>query len=160
MIGVIERFGALGVLLLMVPESACIPVPSEVTLLFSGFAVGEGWMSFPLGAGDQGHFHVLTSPRRGGITARGSCPPNRRQRPMHHNRLQAVPRESDGRAKRQARHCIVGIAVLTSNAPDALEFVPNQVSRTRPVALVLGQRAVLRPSRLLLDRTGRLPATI
>jgi membrane protein DedA with SNARE-associated domain len=48
MTGVIERFGALGVFLLMVPESACIPVPSEVTLLFSGFAVGEGWMSFPL----------------------------------------------------------------------------------------------------------------
>jgi membrane protein DedA with SNARE-associated domain len=44
----ITRFGALGVFLLMVPESACIPVPSEVTLLFSGFAVGQGWMSFPL----------------------------------------------------------------------------------------------------------------
>jgi membrane protein DedA with SNARE-associated domain len=46
--GVIERFGVLGVFLLMVPESACIPVPSEVTLLFSGFAVHQGWMSFPL----------------------------------------------------------------------------------------------------------------
>jgi membrane protein DedA with SNARE-associated domain len=32
----------------MVPESACIPVPSEVTLLFSGFAVHQGWMSLPL----------------------------------------------------------------------------------------------------------------
>ena len=48
MTGVIERFGVLGVFLLMVPESACIPVPSEVTLLFSGFAVHQGWMSFPL----------------------------------------------------------------------------------------------------------------
>ncbi len=48
MTDVIEQFGALGVFLLMVPESACIPVPSEVTLLFAGFAVGEGWMSFPL----------------------------------------------------------------------------------------------------------------
>jgi membrane protein DedA with SNARE-associated domain len=46
--GVIENDGALGVFLLMVPESACIPVPSEVTLLFSGFAVYQGWMSFPL----------------------------------------------------------------------------------------------------------------
>jgi membrane protein DedA with SNARE-associated domain len=46
--GVIERFGALGVFLLMVPESACIPVPSEVTLLFAGVAVNQGWMSFPL----------------------------------------------------------------------------------------------------------------
>lgn len=48
MTALITRFGVLGVFLLMVPESACIPVPSEVTLLFSGFAVGQGWMSFPL----------------------------------------------------------------------------------------------------------------
>jgi membrane protein DedA with SNARE-associated domain len=48
MTGVIERFGVLGVFLLMVPESACIPVPSEVTLLFSGLAVHQGWMSLPL----------------------------------------------------------------------------------------------------------------
>lgn len=47
MTGVIEQFGPLGVFLLMVPESACIPVPSELTLLFSGFAVHQGWMSFP-----------------------------------------------------------------------------------------------------------------
>jgi len=47
---VIVRFGALGVFLLMVPESACIPVPSEVTLLFSGVAVHQGWLSFPLAA--------------------------------------------------------------------------------------------------------------
>jgi membrane protein DedA with SNARE-associated domain len=48
MTGLITRFGALGVFLLMVPESACVPVPSEVTLLFSGFAVHQGWMSLPL----------------------------------------------------------------------------------------------------------------
>jgi membrane protein DedA with SNARE-associated domain len=48
MTGVIEQFGALGVFMLMVPESACIPIPSEVTLLFSGFAVHQGWMSFAL----------------------------------------------------------------------------------------------------------------
>jgi len=45
---IVEQLGVLGVFLLMVPESACVPVPSEVTLLFSGFAVHEGWMSFPL----------------------------------------------------------------------------------------------------------------
>jgi membrane protein DedA with SNARE-associated domain len=45
---VIEQLGVMGVFLLMVPESACIPVPSEVTLLFSGFAVHQGWMSLPL----------------------------------------------------------------------------------------------------------------
>jgi membrane protein DedA with SNARE-associated domain len=43
---VIARFGTLGVFALMVPESACVPIPSEVTLLFSGFSVREGWMSF------------------------------------------------------------------------------------------------------------------
>src|SRR5919109_4941476 len=48
MTGAIRHFGIIGVFLLMVPESACIPIPSEVTLLFSGFAVHEGWMSFPL----------------------------------------------------------------------------------------------------------------
>src|SRR5437588_10393071 len=48
MTGVIERYGVLGVFLLMVPESACVPLPSEVTLLFSGFAVHQGWLSFPL----------------------------------------------------------------------------------------------------------------
>ncbi len=48
MTGVVERFGVLGIFLLMVPESACIPVPSEVTLMFSGFAVRQGWISFPL----------------------------------------------------------------------------------------------------------------
>jgi membrane protein DedA with SNARE-associated domain len=45
---VIQRFGIVGVFLLMVPESACIPVPSEVTLLFSGFAASEHWLSLPL----------------------------------------------------------------------------------------------------------------
>jgi membrane protein DedA with SNARE-associated domain len=47
MTALIEHFGVLGVFLLMVPESACIPVPSELTLLFSGFAVHQGWMSLP-----------------------------------------------------------------------------------------------------------------
>lgn len=36
----------LSVFLLMIPESACIPVPSEVTLLAAGFAVHQGRMSF------------------------------------------------------------------------------------------------------------------
>jgi membrane protein DedA with SNARE-associated domain len=46
--GAIARYGVIGIFVLMVPESACIPVPSEVTLLFSGFGVREGWISFPL----------------------------------------------------------------------------------------------------------------
>jgi membrane protein DedA with SNARE-associated domain len=38
--------GPLGVFLLMVPESACLPVPSEITLLAAGFAVHQGRMLF------------------------------------------------------------------------------------------------------------------
>ena len=48
MTSLIAQFGALGVFALMVPESACIPIPSELTLLFSGYAVSRGWISFPL----------------------------------------------------------------------------------------------------------------
>lgn len=48
MTSVITNFGALGVFLLMIPESACVPVPSEVTLLFAGYGVGQGWLSLPL----------------------------------------------------------------------------------------------------------------
>lgn len=44
----VRQLGALGVFLLMVPESACIPVPSELTLLFAGFAVHQGWFSLPV----------------------------------------------------------------------------------------------------------------
>jgi membrane protein DedA with SNARE-associated domain len=37
--------GVLGVFLLMVLESACIPVPSEAIMLFAGFSVSEGEMT-------------------------------------------------------------------------------------------------------------------
>jgi membrane protein DedA with SNARE-associated domain len=43
----VRTLGPLGVFLLMVPESACLPVPSEVTLLFAGFSVTQGWMDLP-----------------------------------------------------------------------------------------------------------------
>jgi membrane protein DedA with SNARE-associated domain len=32
----------------MIPESACLPIPSEVTLLSAGFGVHQGWFSLPL----------------------------------------------------------------------------------------------------------------
>jgi membrane protein DedA with SNARE-associated domain len=38
--------GALGVFLLMIPESAGLPIPSEVTLLVAGVAVGQGHMTW------------------------------------------------------------------------------------------------------------------
>jgi membrane protein DedA with SNARE-associated domain len=45
----VTTLGPFRVFLLMVPESACIPIPSEATLLASGLAVERGWMS-PLAA--------------------------------------------------------------------------------------------------------------
>jgi membrane protein DedA with SNARE-associated domain len=51
MTALVGQFGPLGVFMLMVPESACIPVPSEATLLAAGFAVHAGWMSFAAAVG-------------------------------------------------------------------------------------------------------------
>jgi len=39
---------ALSVLLLMIPESACIPVPSELTLMAAGFGAHQGLISYPV----------------------------------------------------------------------------------------------------------------
>jgi membrane protein DedA with SNARE-associated domain len=41
----IDSVGVLGVFVLMVLESACIPIPSEATMLFAGFNVSEGSMT-------------------------------------------------------------------------------------------------------------------
>ena len=47
-VDVVDAMGLPGVFVLMVLESACIPVPSEATMLFAGFNVADG--SFPLWA--------------------------------------------------------------------------------------------------------------
>src|SRR5213596_2912220 len=39
---VVGDLGLPGIFLLMVPESALIPIPSEATMLFAGFNVSEG----------------------------------------------------------------------------------------------------------------------
>ena len=39
---VVEEIGLVGVFVLMLLESACIPIPSEATMLFAGFNVSEG----------------------------------------------------------------------------------------------------------------------
>jgi membrane protein DedA with SNARE-associated domain len=41
-VNVVGDLGLLGIFVLMVLESACIPVPSEATMLFAGFNVAEG----------------------------------------------------------------------------------------------------------------------
>jgi len=44
MASLVGRYGALAVFALMVPESACIPLPSELTLIAAGVAVRQGWL--------------------------------------------------------------------------------------------------------------------
>jgi membrane protein DedA with SNARE-associated domain len=39
---VVEEIGLTGIFILMALESACIPIPSEATMLFAGFRVSEG----------------------------------------------------------------------------------------------------------------------
>jgi membrane protein DedA with SNARE-associated domain len=41
-VDVIDKLGLIGVFLLMVAESACLPIPSEATMLFAGFNVANG----------------------------------------------------------------------------------------------------------------------
>src|SRR3954466_1907210 len=41
-IDVVDAIGLPGIFLLMTPESALIPIPSEPTMLFAGFAVHNG----------------------------------------------------------------------------------------------------------------------
>src|SRR3954466_11637616 len=48
----IDSLGLAGVFVLMLLESACIPIPSEATMLFTGFNVSKGHYSpFEAGAG-------------------------------------------------------------------------------------------------------------
>jgi len=46
MTGVIGDYGYYAVFILMVLESACIPIPSEVTMVFGGFLVSRGRLDF------------------------------------------------------------------------------------------------------------------
>jgi membrane protein DedA with SNARE-associated domain len=39
---VVDKIGLAGIFILMALESACIPIPSEATMLFAGFNVSEG----------------------------------------------------------------------------------------------------------------------
>ncbi len=42
----VQHFGYLAVFLLMLPESACIPIPSEVTMAFAGYFAAHGDLNF------------------------------------------------------------------------------------------------------------------
>ncbi len=41
----VDSLGLVGIFVLMLAESACIPIPSEATMLFAGFGVSEGRFS-------------------------------------------------------------------------------------------------------------------
>jgi len=45
-VDVIDKLGLPGVFVLMTAESACIPIPSEATMLFAGFNVSDGEFGF------------------------------------------------------------------------------------------------------------------
>jgi membrane protein DedA with SNARE-associated domain len=44
-VDIVDKLGLPGIFALMVAESACIPIPSEATMLFAGFNVAEGHYS-------------------------------------------------------------------------------------------------------------------
>src|SRR3954463_11603187 len=44
-VDVIDALGLPGIFALMLAESACIPIPSEATMLFAGFNVSDGHYS-------------------------------------------------------------------------------------------------------------------
>lgn len=48
-VDVVDAIGVVGVFILMTFESACVPIPSEATMLFAGFSVSDGNMTL-LGA--------------------------------------------------------------------------------------------------------------
>ena len=50
-VNVVGDLGIAGIFLLMIPESACIPIPSEATMLFAGFNVSEGKYSLLVAVG-------------------------------------------------------------------------------------------------------------
>ena len=45
-VDVVDSIGVLGVFILMTLESACVPIPSEPTMMAAGFAVSRGDMDF------------------------------------------------------------------------------------------------------------------
>ena len=44
-VDVVDAIGVVGIFILMTFESACVPIPSEATMLFAGFAVSDGDMT-------------------------------------------------------------------------------------------------------------------
>ena len=71
----IDAVGLLGVFVLMLLESACIPVPSEAIMLFAGFNVSEGDLTLfgIVAAGVPATSSAPGSPGPPATTAGSSC---------------------------------------------------------------------------------------
>src|SRR4051812_50124108 len=63
---VVGDLGVAGIFALMVPESACIPIPSEATMLFAGFNVAEHKFSLLAAVAAGGGGDVIGSRGAGG----------------------------------------------------------------------------------------------
>ena len=72
---VVADIGLPGIFILMAPESACIPIPSEPTMLFAGFAASEGEYSVLAAAMTATVANVVGSwsPTRSATTGASSC---------------------------------------------------------------------------------------
>jgi membrane protein DedA with SNARE-associated domain len=66
---------AVSILLLMIPESACLPVPSEFTLMGAGFGVHQGAISFPAAIAAATAGNVIGSLIAYGVGRHGPMPP-------------------------------------------------------------------------------------
>ena len=124
----IERFGVLGVFLLMVPESACIPIPSELTLLFSGFAVHQGWMSLPAAvlAATAGNLVGIAARLRARRQPRAQPDRGRTRSPAPLGRAARAPRDAGG-VRRPAAAAGADVRVAAGGA--------EHIALTRFVAL-------------------------
>jgi membrane protein DedA with SNARE-associated domain len=48
LLNLLEELGPVGIFVLMIPESACLPIPSELTLMFGGYLVHQHAVGFAL----------------------------------------------------------------------------------------------------------------
>src|SRR2546423_1869423 len=166
----VDAIGLPGVFLLMLLESACIPIPSEATMLFTGFNVSKGHYTLleavAVGSvgnlvGSWGAYAVGYYGRVGGV---GKYRPNGGIR-MHH--LQAAdrwfarqrgPRLSRGRLPLRRAPMLGGVQGPTESLPGSssshLALVPRllgwpaaelarEVCKSLEVALHAGSAAAL-----------------
>ena len=85
-VDVVDKMGLVGVFLLMVGESACLPIPSEATMLFAGFNVSDGQYSLFMATFVGVAANVVGSWIAYAIGYYGRLEPVERHRVFHTNR--------------------------------------------------------------------------